>query len=99
MNVIYKTKSLKKICTNASEARKKYGKNISDKIHQRIGEIRAADTVNNLVLWHIGRCHALTGNRQGQYAMDVSPNYRLIFKIIDDEIQIAEIMEISDYHG
>lgn len=46
----------------------------------------------------IGRCHRLVGNRKGQYAMDLEHPLRLIFEVNGDEIQIAEIQEIVDYH-
>lgn len=71
---------------------------MSNKIHQRIDEIRAADTVEMMVQFHIGRCHPLVNNRKGQYAVDLVHPYRLIFEKNGDEIQIANILEIVDYH-
>ena len=71
---------------------------MADKIHQRIDEIDAADTVEMMVQFHIGRCHPLTQNRRGQYAMDLVHPYRLVFEKNGDEIQIANILEIVDYH-
>ena len=68
------------------------------KIHQRIDEIDASDTVEEMVQFHIGRCHPLKGNRKGQYAMDLVHPYRLVFEKIGNEIQIANVMEIVDYH-
>lgn len=63
----------------------------------RIGEISAADNVEMLIQFHIGRCHMLTQNRKGQYAMDLVNPYRLVFEKNGDEIQIANILEIVDY--
>lgn len=51
-----------------------------------------------MVQFHIGRCHPLKGNRKGQYAMDLVHPYRLVFEKIGNEIQIANVMEIVDYH-
>lgn len=98
MQVQYKNKKICKVCTNANVARREYGEKMAGKIHQRIDEISAADTVEMLVQFHIGRCHPLTGNREGQYAMDLVHPYRLIFTKKGYEIQIAEIQEIVDYH-
>lgn len=98
MQVQYKSKKIYKVCTNANAARREYGEKMAGKIHQRIDEISAADTVEMLVQFHIGRCHSLTGNREGQYAMDLVHPYRLIFTKKGYEIQIAEIQEIVDYH-
>lgn len=68
------------MCTLASEAEKKYGLEMAEKIHQRIDEIAASDTVEEMVKFHIGRCHPLKGNRKGQYAMDLVHPYRLVLK-------------------
>lgn len=98
MQIDYKTKKLEEACTNAAIARKMYGKSMAYKIHQRIDEISAADTVETLVQSGIGHCHPLKGNRQGQYAMNLVQPYRLIFIIKGENIEIAEIQEIVDYH-
>ena len=98
MKITYKTRKIEKVCTIASEAEKKYGSEMAEKIHQRIDEIDASDTVEEMVQFHIGRCHLLKGNRKGQYAMDLVHPYRLIFEKTGDIIQIANVMEIVDYH-
>lgn len=68
------------------------------KIHHRVDEIEAADTVEMMIQFHIGRCHPLTRDRKGQYAVDLVHPYRLIFEKKGGEIQIANIVEIVDYH-
>ncbi len=98
MNITYKNKKILKVCTNASTAEKAYGREMADKIHQRIGEIQAADTVEMMIQFHIGRCHPLSQNRKGQYAVDLVHPYRLVFEKQGNEIQIANILEIVDYH-
>ena len=98
LEITYKTRKIEKVCTIASEAEKKYGSEMAEKIHQRIDEIDASDTVEEMVQFHIGRCHPLKGNRKGQYAMDLVHPYRLVFEKIGNEIQIANVMEIVDYH-
>lgn len=87
-----------KVCTNASYAERKYGSDMAEKIHQRIDEIDASETVEEMIQFHIGRCHQLNGNRKGQYAMDLIHPQRLIFEKRGDEIQIVRIIEITDYH-
>ena len=71
---------------------------MADKIHQRIAEIEASDTVEMMVQFHIGRCHPLAQNRKGQYALDLVHPYRLVFEKNGDMIQIANVLEIVDYH-
>ena len=55
-------------------------------------------TVEEMIKYHIGRCHPLTNNRKGQYAVDLVHPYRLVFEKHGNEIQVAHIMEIVDYH-
>ena len=98
MGITYKNKKIEKICTNAEVAERTYGREMAEKIHQRIGEIGAAETVEMMIRFHVGRCHMLTQNRRGQYAMDLVHPYRLVFEKNGDEIQIANILEIVDYH-
>lgn len=98
MDITYKSRKIEKICTDARTAERAYGRVMAEKIHQRIDEIGAADTIELLVQFHIGRCHLLTQNRKGQYAMDWVHPYRLIFEKKGDTIQVANILEIVDYH-
>ena len=98
LEIEYRTKGMKRVCENYSEAEKKHGKDMAEKIHQRIGEIRAATSVEMMIQFKIGRCHPLKGNRKMQYAVDLVHPYRLVFEKKGKEIQIANIMEIVDYH-
>lgn len=98
MDITYKNKKIEKICTDAKAAERAYGREMAVKIHQRIDEIAASDTVEMMIQFHIGRCHSLKQNRKGQYAVDPVHPYRLVFEKNGDEIQIANILEIVDYH-
>lgn len=53
MEITYKSRRIEKVCTLASEAEKKYGLEMAEKIHQRIDEIAASDTVEEMVKFHI----------------------------------------------
>lgn len=98
MDITYRTKKIEKVCTDAKTAERTYGREMADKIHQRVDEIIAADTIEMMIQFQIGRCHPLSGNRKGQYAVDLVNPYRLVFEKNGDEIQIANILEIVDYH-
>ena len=98
MDITYKDKKIKKICTDATVASRKYGIENAEKIQQRISEIAAADTVEFMIRFKIGRCHPLVQNRKGQYAVDLVHPYRLVFEKKGEEIQIVNILEIVDYH-
>jgi len=71
---------------------------MAEKIQQRIGEIKAADTVEQMIQFCVGRCHPLHQNRKHQYAVDLVQPMRLVFEKNGKDIQIANILEIIDYH-
>ena len=73
-------------------------KKMAIKIHQRITELTAATSIEELTKNKIGRCHLLKGNRKNQYAMDIEHPYRLIFIEVENELQIVKVIEIVDYH-
>ena len=87
MDITYKNKKIEKVCTDAKMSDRTYG-----------NEMSAADTVEEMIKYHIGRCHPLTNNRKGQYAVDLVHPYRLVFEKHGNEIQVVHIMEIVDYH-
>lgn len=86
------------MCTDASAAEKKYGREMAGKIQQRIDEICASESVEQMIQFHVGRCHPLHQNRQNQYAVDLVHQMRLVFEKQGVEVQIANIIEIIDYH-
>jgi proteic killer suppression protein len=98
LEITYKTNKIKRVCTDAKVSDRAYGNEMSEKIQMRIGEIEAADTVEEMVIHHIGRCHPLTNNRKGQFAVDLVHPYRLVFEKSGSKVQVANILEIVDYH-
>lgn len=98
MEIGYRTKKLRKVCTDASAAEKTYGRRMAEIIQMRIDQIHAAESVEELIQYHIGRCHLLKQDRRGQYAMDLEQPYRLVFIKDEGGIQAVEIWEIVDYH-
>ena len=67
-------------------------------IHQRINEIKSADSIEQLVQFSIGNCHPLVGNKAGLYAMDLEQPYRLIISKDGVQMQCARIEKVEDYH-
>ena len=64
MKIEYNNKSIEKICTNATIAERKYGVELAGKLQMRIDQIKAAESVEEMIQFHIGRCHSLKGNRR-----------------------------------
>lgn len=98
MQVEYKNNSIRKICTNASAAERKYGIEMAEKIHMRIDQMISAGSVEEMIQKSIGRCHPLHHNRKNQYAVDLVQPMRLVFEKKNGEIQVVSVIEITDYH-
>lgn len=83
MKISYKTKKIERVCTNDKISDRTYGEDMSEKIQQRIGEIEAADTVEDMIQYHIGRCHTLTNNRNGnvQLTPDVAVRLEMVLGV------------------
>jgi proteic killer suppression protein len=98
MQIEYRTRQLELVCTDARVASRQYGDLMARRIHLRIKQIRMAGKVDELLRLRLGRCHALSGDRAGQYAMDLVHPKRLVFTIRREALQVTEVQEIVDYH-
>jgi proteic killer suppression protein len=112
VNIAFRTKSLKKSCQTLKEASRKWGAENARKIIQRLGEIKAAESLAVLMKLPGPRCHPLSHNRRGQYSVDVKHPRRLVFEpdgepdgytdekggVLPDKVTQVLILEIVDYH-
>lgn len=71
---------------------------MAELISQRIDEITAACSVDEMIIYKIGRCHPLKRNRKNQFALDLIQPNRLVFEKFGEYINIVRIIEIVDYH-
>jgi plasmid maintenance system killer protein len=110
MTITYKKNKLEKQLCNASEIKKNFGVN-AKRVASRLDDIASSPTLAVLKRIPAANCHALSGERAGQWALDVSANFRMIFEIADDPIPTTEsgvpdpnavtsicIIEIANYH-
>lgn len=90
---------------------KQLGKKCAEKLQQRLMELRAADALSDMSHLPPARCHELTGNRTGQFSVDLEQPLRLLFVPINHPIPLREdggidkgrvteieIIEITDTH-
>ena len=99
-----------RICADDRLAQRRFGAENWSLLRRRLAVLAAAPTLADLE-GAPGRCHALHGDRAGQFAMHLSGPTRLIFephgalpKLGDgglDRRNVAsiEVTEITDYHG
>ncbi len=112
MEVSFATKKLQKTCSSAKEMQRTYGAELSEKLKQRLWELRAAVTLRDISRLPPARCHELKGNRAGQLSVDLTHPYRLIFQpdhaplpYKDDggldwtQVTRVLVLEVVDTHG
>lgn len=110
MNITFKTNKLEKSLSRPGEIKKVYGI-MSKRIAQRMDQLQAAPNLASILSFPFLECHPLSGKRQGEWAISISGNFRLIFELEHDPIPIKgdltmdptlitdiKILEITDYH-
>jgi proteic killer suppression protein len=109
VEITFKSKKLKKMCEDYGLAKRHWGEAMAKKIIQRINELQAAETLADLSHQPPMRCHRLSQNREGQYAVSLIEPYRLVFlPLADDGLVLIDvepvhtkrvkILEVVDYH-
>ncbi|MCK5718322.1 MAG: type II toxin-antitoxin system RelE/ParE family toxin [Thiomargarita sp.] len=98
MIVNFKTKKLEKCYCQNNQAKRFFGDQIARKYIQRINLIKAAKSLDEIMLLPGLQCHSLKGNRQGQYAIKLTGFYRLIFTVKGDNLNIVLIEEVSKHY-
>lgn len=109
MDIDFKDKRLRELCEKQAVATAKLGKSCARKLRTRLADLKAASRVTDLVA---GRPHQLTGDRRGQFALDLEGGRRLVFEpdhnpipqrqdgSIDwSRVTKIRVVFIGDYHG
>ncbi|MEN6301648.1 MAG: type II toxin-antitoxin system RelE/ParE family toxin [Armatimonadia bacterium] len=110
MEVYFRDKRLQRLLTDDRACSREFGSACARKIKIRLLLLDQAATLEELQ--HApGRCHALKGDRKGQFAVDLTGGFRLIFAAADDpvptrpdgsldlrQVCIVEVLEVIDYH-
>lgn len=112
MKIYYRTRKLANIMSVEREIFKAYGEARGKAIMRRMAVLNAADCLADVPTEPPTRRHELRLNRKGQFAVDVTGNYRLTFEPINDPLPslkdggidlraITEIriLRVEDYHG
>ncbi len=101
MDIIFGNSRIRKRCT----------KNPSEKLRRRLDDMSAAANMAVLVTLP-GRCHALSADKKGQWAVDLEGPNRLVFEPTGDPppvevegrldlgaVTAVRLIEVTDYHG
>ena len=82
----------------SKQAVREFGDRVGRKYIQRISIIKATNSLEELMKLPGLRCHPLKGDRMGQYAINLTGYYRLIFTVEGDSLNIAMIEEVSKHY-
>lgn len=99
MQVKFRTKKLQKQYEQRVAAVRAYGEDVGKRYVQRIGIIKAARSLDDLMKAPGLKCHPLTGDRKGQWAITLIDRARLIFTFEDETLSIVCIEEVSKHYG
>lgn len=91
--------------------RVRFGKPLAERLQQRLAELRAAETLDDIRRLPSARCHELSQDRKGQLAVDLVHPKRLIFAPDHNpvlrkpdggldwpHVTRIRVIEIIDYH-
>lgn len=81
--IFCRDKKLTKVLNSPRLMTKEFGKDRARRIMARLDEFDAAKNLAQIPSDSPPRCHKLQGNLQGEFAVDVSGNYRMIFEGYD----------------
>lgn len=111
MEITFKTKKLEKECNNYKETVKAYGDQQARKIIQRLNELRAFETLEQVPSYPPMSCHPLEGKQKGQLAITSKQPFRIIIQPDHDPLPLKadgsldmskvtqiKIMGVENYH-
>ncbi|GMU41885.1 MAG: hypothetical protein AMXMBFR23_27510 [Chloroflexota bacterium] len=97
MDIEFRSRRLRVRYEESAEAIRAWGPEVGRRYVQRIDALHAADRVQDLYEIRALDFHRLTGDRDGQFALRLTGQMRLILTVEHDRLVIVE--EVVDYHG
>ena len=111
MDVNFRTAKLEKIFSTRKSLIQVYGKPRAKKIMIRIAVLQAASCLAEVPSLPPERCHELSGEKKGEFAVDLDPSWRLVFCPAHEPVPRKEdggidlkkvtaitIISVEDYH-
>ncbi|HBE01803.1 MAG: hypothetical protein A2096_14415 [Spirochaetes bacterium GWF1_41_5] len=111
MEISFRTIKLEKIFNDYKKLVQEYGLENAKKISLRMAVLQNALCLNDIPKLPPDRCHELSGERKGEFAVDIKQPRRLIFKPAHEPIPYQEdgsidlrkitkvqIIEVGGYH-
>lgn len=99
MTVIFRKQKLEKCYVESERAIREFGPEVGRRFILRVNIIKSAADLEALKKQRSLRCHPLKGDREGQWAINMTDRYRLIFSLQGDDLGIVQIEEVSKHYG
>lgn len=99
LDVKFRTKRLEECYQHHKVAVREFGDEIARRYVLRINIIKSTRSVDELRRLPGLRFHALSGSRQGQYAINLTGFYRLIVTLHGAAFEVVQIEEVSKHYG
>jgi len=112
VDILFSSKKLQRQCCEQKKAVRTWGPDQARLISRRLDQLRAAETLDVMPRLGRGRCHPLTGDRAGQFSLDLKhPDRLLIEPAIDPiprkpdggmdltKVTAVRILGVEDTHG
>ncbi|MGC9312452.1 MAG: type II toxin-antitoxin system RelE/ParE family toxin [Sediminispirochaetaceae bacterium] len=110
MNIVFASSKLEKIFNTEKSLQREYGQQ-ARKIMRRMMVLRTASTLASVPILPPDRCHQLSGDYKGCFAVDLIHPFRLVFEPADkpvpkksdgginlEQIFSIRILSVEDYH-
>lgn len=97
-DIEFKTKKLERCYLVSQYGQRVLGPEIARKYIERINILRSIESLDDLKTFPQLRFHPLKGDRQDQYAINLTGYIRLIFTLQREEMQIICIEEVSKHY-
>ena len=98
MEITFRTRQLERCYLHFQFAVRTFGDVVARKYVERVTIIKLSRSIDDLKKLSGLRCHQLTGDRAGQWAVNLTGFYRLIFTLEGERLEIARIEEVSKHY-
>lgn len=99
MKVSFRTRKLQRAYEESDRAIRAYGPEVGRRYIQRINVIKAARSLEDLTIQRPLRCDELENKRAGQWAINLTDRYRLIFTVSGLGFDALRIEEVTKHYG
>jgi toxin HigB-1 len=108
---LFASRKLQRTFNSEKLLRRVYGETRAKKIMLRISVLTSVSNLDQVPKLPPDKCHALAGERKGQFAVSIGEPFRLIFEPAHDPVPVKEdggvclrsitsvtILRVEDYH-